>query len=98
MCWPRWCIPCVVIGYLTSAFLGWLGLMRHGLLATAWTLLFTPVYWLLLSLAAWRALWQFVVAPYRWEKTEHGLARHSRVATNMTCALIELERQLSRLK
>ena len=70
----------VVVGYLTSAFLGWLGLMRRGLLATAWTLLFTPVHWLLLSLAAWRALWQFAVAPYRWEKTEHGLARTSRLA------------------
>lgn len=88
----------VVIGYLTSAFLGWVGLLRRGLLANAWALIFTPVHWLLLSLAAWRAVWQFVVAPYRWEKTEHGLARHSRVATNMARALAELERRLSRLK
>jgi hypothetical protein len=69
----------VVIGYLTSAFLGWLGLMRRGLLATAWVLLLTPLHWLLLSLAAWRALYQLIVAPYRWEKTEHGLAKSSRL-------------------
>ena len=88
----------VVVGYLISAFLGWLGLLRRGLLSTAWALLFTPVHWLLLSLAAWRALLQFAVAPYAWEKTEHGLARHSRIAANMTRSLVELERYLSKLK
>ena len=88
----------VVTGYLTSAFLGWLGLLRRGLLSTAWALLFTPVHWLLLSLAAWRALSQFVIAPYAWEKTEHGLAKHSRLAANMTRSLLELERYLSHLK
>jgi len=88
----------VLAGYLTSAFLGWIGLMRRGLLTSAWALIFTPVHWLLLSLAAWRALWQFAVAPHRWEKTEHGLARHSRVASNMVRSLIELERRLSKLK
>jgi hypothetical protein len=34
----------------------------------------------LLSFAAWRALFQLLYAPQRWEKTEHGLARTSRVA------------------
>jgi cellulose synthase/poly-beta-1,6-N-acetylglucosamine synthase-like glycosyltransferase len=70
----------VIIGYFTSAFLGWLGLRRRGLLATSWVLLATPLHWLLLSCAAWRALYQFVVAPYAWEKTEHGLAKSSRLA------------------
>jgi hypothetical protein len=38
-----------------------------------------PVYWLLLSLAAWRALYQLLRDPYGWEKTEHGLALTSRL-------------------
>jgi glycosyltransferase XagB len=88
----------VVIGYLTSAFLGWLGLLRRGLLDTAWVLVLTPVHWLLLSLAAWRALYQLAAAPYAWEKTEHGLAKSSRRAANMTRSLVELERYLSALK
>ena len=88
----------VVIGYLTSAFLGWLGLARRGLLATAWVLLLTPLHWLLLSLAAWRALYQLIVAPYAWEKTEHGLAKNSRLATGMIRSLLELERYLTGLK
>jgi cellulose synthase/poly-beta-1,6-N-acetylglucosamine synthase-like glycosyltransferase len=54
----------IVFGYLTSVFLGWLGLRRRGLLSSTWALLFTPVHWLLLSLAAWRALFQFAIAPY----------------------------------
>ena len=88
----------VVVGYLSSAFLGWLGLLRRGLLSTAWILLLTPVHWLLLSLAAWRALYQLIFAPYAWEKTEHGLAKSSRRAANMTRSLLELERYLSALK
>ncbi|HEY4973530.1 MAG TPA: glycosyltransferase family 2 protein, partial [Steroidobacteraceae bacterium] len=86
-----------VIGYLTSAFLGWLGLARRGLLSAAWVLLLTPLHWLLLSLAAWRAVYQLAVAPYVWEKTEHGLAKSSRRAEKLTRSLLELERHLSTL-
>ena len=66
-------------GYLISATLGLIGLARRGLLRCAWALLLMPLYWMLLSLAAWRALFQFIFDPYRWEKTEHGLARTSRL-------------------
>lgn len=66
-------------GYLTSILLGCVGLLRQGLPSTLWVLLLTPWHWLLLSYAAWRALGQLVRAPYHWEKTEHGLARTSRV-------------------
>ena len=88
----------VVIGYLTSAFLGWLGLSRRGLSSTAWVLLLTPAHWLLLSLAAWRALYQLATAPYAWEKTEHGLAKSSRRAAKLVHSLLELERYLTELK
>ena len=39
-----------------------------------------PVYWLLISLAAYRALWQLARQPFKWEKTEHGLSRQARRA------------------
>jgi len=88
----------IVTGYLTSVFLGWLGLSRRGLLASAWVLVLTPLHWLLLSLAAWRGLWQLVVAPYFWEKTEHGMAKSSRLQADTLRALRQLERHLTRLQ
>jgi hypothetical protein len=43
--------------------------------------LWLPAYWLLSSLAAYRALVQLAAVPHLWEKTEHGLARSSRHKT-----------------
>ena len=36
--------------------------------------IFIPVYWLFVSAAAYRAVWQLVRAPFYWEKTEHGVS------------------------
>ena len=64
-------------GYLGSVVLGFAGLRRRRLSGLGWVLFTVPIYWLFLSWAAWRALWQLLRAPYKWEKTEHGLARSS---------------------
>jgi cellulose synthase/poly-beta-1,6-N-acetylglucosamine synthase-like glycosyltransferase len=88
----------IIIGYAISAFLAWCGLARRGLRSTAWVLALTPLHWLLLSLAVWRALFQLVVAPYRWEKTEHGLAMNSRRAERRTRSLLQLEQLLRDLQ
>jgi hypothetical protein len=69
----------LLIGYLASTMLALIGLAHRRLLQSAWVLLLMPLYWLLLSVAAWRALHQLLHDPYRWEKTEHGLARSSRM-------------------
>jgi len=66
-------------GYISTVVLDVIGLKRRRLLRHAWVLVLTPLHWLLLSLAAWRALWQLLYDPQRWEKTEHGLARTSRL-------------------
>jgi cellulose synthase/poly-beta-1,6-N-acetylglucosamine synthase-like glycosyltransferase len=67
----------LISGYIGSAALGFAGLSRRGMSGSAWVLVTIPVYWLLLSAAAWRALFQLMVAPHYWEKTEHGFARRS---------------------
>jgi len=71
----------IAAGYLTTVVIGLIGLARRGLLHEAWVLVLTPVYWLCLSIAAWRALYQLLTEPYHWEKTEHGLARTSRMTS-----------------
>lgn len=70
----------LISGYLISALLGVIGLARRRLLDCAWVLMLTPLYWMMLSIAAWRALLQLIYNPYHWEKTEHGHARTSRLA------------------
>jgi cellulose synthase/poly-beta-1,6-N-acetylglucosamine synthase-like glycosyltransferase len=70
-------------GYSISAALVIIGLARRRLLSCGWALLLMPVYWLLLSLAAWRALFQLLRDPYRWEKTEYGLPRTSRLGASV---------------
>ncbi len=47
---------------------GWLDLIPYSLTAFG--------YWVLMSVAAYKALWQLVVDPFYWEKTQHGLSRH----------------------
>ncbi|PWR18137.1 glycosyltransferase family 2 protein [Zavarzinia aquatilis] len=44
-----------------------------------WALTITP-YWALMSVAGWRALWQWLRQPFLWEKTTHGQSRRVRAA------------------
>lgn len=37
-----------------------------------------PLYWVLHSIAAWRALGQLITKPSHWEKTPHGLTKHKK--------------------
>jgi cellulose synthase/poly-beta-1,6-N-acetylglucosamine synthase-like glycosyltransferase len=48
--------------------------VRHNLLdLTRYTLL-TPVYWVLMSVAAWQGLISLIRNPFYWAKTEHGVS------------------------
>lgn len=42
----------------------------------AWSLLL-PCYWILHSVAAYKGTWQLLTKPFYWEKTLHGLTRHT---------------------
>jgi glycosyltransferase XagB len=46
---------------------------RHRYPLVLWALA-NPIYWLLHSLAAYKAVWQLIIRPHYWEKTEHGLS------------------------
>jgi cellulose synthase/poly-beta-1,6-N-acetylglucosamine synthase-like glycosyltransferase len=52
-----------------TAFAAWRR-KAYGLIPFA---LLNPAYWILHSVAAWRALFQLVLSPFHWEKTPHGI-------------------------
>jgi glycosyltransferase XagB len=72
---PIWAIAIfnLIVGYAASLALGYFVLRGRQLRFLRWQLLFLPVYWLLVSAAAYRAVYQLIKAPHYWEKTEHGL-------------------------
>lgn len=65
-------------GYLVSILVGALSVSRRGRPGLAASALLMPVCWLLVSAAAYRALYQLATDPYRWEKTAHGTPLPSR--------------------
>lgn len=48
---------------------GWLDIIPYSLTVFG--------YWLLMSVAAYRALWQLLRNPFHWDKTQHGVSRYS---------------------
>lgn len=65
----------IALGYGAFLALGWVAqkqVDRRGF----WKLcLFTPIYWTMLSLAAWCALFELWRRPHYWAKTPHRRAR-----------------------
>jgi len=65
----------VVFGHGAFLALGWRALPKTEQQGLWWHMLCIPFYWLLLSAAAWRALWQLYRCPHAWEKTPHRPSR-----------------------
>ncbi len=61
-------------------WLALLGMKRRKLLGLWPFLPLMFVYYLMTSAAAWLALYDLILRPYHWHKTEHGLAKTSRQA------------------
>ena len=64
----------VVLGFLGSLLLALLAILRARAFRLIPYLLLMPLYWLLISVAGYRALFQYITDPHSWEKTEHGLS------------------------
>jgi hypothetical protein len=65
----------LLLGYGGGMAAGLRAIRMRNLGRLRWSLLAIPFYWLLISAAAWLALWQFLRHPHRWNKTRHGLSR-----------------------
>jgi hypothetical protein len=65
-------------GYLSAMALAALAVCRRGRVTLAFDVALMPLYWLLISYAAYRALPQVLRDPYLWEKTPHAARSRGR--------------------
>jgi cellulose synthase/poly-beta-1,6-N-acetylglucosamine synthase-like glycosyltransferase len=70
----------LVSGFAAIVVPALVALKRRGLWRLAPLVPLLPFYYALVSAAAWRAVWELVRDPFRWNKTDHGSARTSRRA------------------
>lgn len=85
---PAGAVGAALTGAWCALFLGGLialmaplvrGARHRGLGDLVWWVPLMPLYCLLVSAAAWTAIFEYLTAPHRWNKTRHGLARTSRL-------------------
>jgi cellulose synthase/poly-beta-1,6-N-acetylglucosamine synthase-like glycosyltransferase len=73
--WVLWVsVACLILGNAMMIYVSMMGVFKRQRYRLVLWALANPCYWLLHSLAAYKALWQLVVRPHYWEKTEHGLS------------------------
>jgi cellulose synthase/poly-beta-1,6-N-acetylglucosamine synthase-like glycosyltransferase len=71
-------ISVVLFGAGSTIWLALLGMRRRKLLGLWPYLPLILPYYCLMSVAAWASLYDLIMRPHHWHKTEHGLARSSR--------------------
>ncbi len=64
---------CLLLGNVLFIVIAALAGRRPGQRGMWWAALLSPAYWVLISIAAWKGVWQLLVKPHYWEKTVHGL-------------------------
>lgn len=74
-------LHCSALGLLTGnalfTYLAMLGPYRRGWLELSPYGFLAPIYWWLVSVAAYRGLFQLISRPWHWEKTDHGRTRET---------------------
>lgn len=68
------CLMNFLVGNALMVYLNMMGPYKRGAFwLVGWAVL-NPIYWLLHSLASYKALWQLITRPHYWQKTEHGMS------------------------
>jgi hypothetical protein len=67
----------LIFGYGAALAKGWVGLWRRPMPGISAWLIFTPFYWMLTTLALIAAVFDLMIRPHFWAKTEHGLSEVS---------------------
>lgn len=64
-------------GNLAFVYAAIMGCLRRGYVEGVKYALVSPFYWALMSVAAWKALYELIFKPHYWQKTRHGLVHAS---------------------
>ena len=72
-------------GYVSFLLLGWQTLSRQERKGFWKIVALTPPYWVMMSFAAWRAVYQLWKDPHLWEKTPHSRARPDFLSPTRYC-------------
>ena len=62
------------VGNFAFAYMNVAGCLRRRYYTLVKWALLSPIYWMLMSIAAWKGFLQLFYRPFYWEKTVHGLA------------------------
>ncbi|MGF1447680.1 MAG: glycosyltransferase family 2 protein [Pikeienuella sp.] len=74
--WIAWLVGATLAaGQTVMLVCAAIALGRRRQLGLIWVVPTLPLYWTLGALAAWKAVIELLVAPFWWDKTEHGLSR-----------------------
>jgi cellulose synthase/poly-beta-1,6-N-acetylglucosamine synthase-like glycosyltransferase len=68
---------CLFAGNFAFVYTAAAGCYRRGYYDLVTHALLAPLYWMLMSVSGWRACLQFLVNPFYWEKTRHGITKQS---------------------
>ena len=67
----------LIVGNSCLIYLSMLAVAKRRYPALLPYALTVPGYWLLLSVAAYKGLWQLITNPFYWEKTNHGISKYT---------------------
>jgi cellulose synthase/poly-beta-1,6-N-acetylglucosamine synthase-like glycosyltransferase len=66
---------CLFVGNFAFTYVNVIGAIRRGYHDAVKYALLSPLYWGLISIAAYKGFWQLITRPHFWEKTHHGLSK-----------------------
>lgn len=68
---------CLYVGNFVFTYVNIAGAMRRKYYDMVRVTLFSPAYWGLMSIGAWKGFFQLLTKPHFWEKTIHGLSKEN---------------------
>lgn len=82
-------LVCFLLGNFIFIYMNVFTAVRWGYDGLAKWALLSPLYWVLLSIASYQALYELITNPHYWQKTTHGLTAHPAAAPTTVAATVQ---------